>query len=302
MTAAQWLALALQASIMLTVLGLGLTASQQDATYLLRRPKLLARAVLSMNIAMPIIAAVIATTFALPLEVKVALVALAVSPVPPIIQRKQISAGGRQEYVVGLLVAMSLLAIVLVPLTVLILDEIFGRAARITPASVAKIMLLTVLAPLLVGLLIRHWVPAAEKAAGTIIAIAGILLIVGVVLLLYGLWPITRTYIGDGVVAMLAALAVIGLAVGHLLGGPLAGDRTALAMSTSSRHPAVALAIATSGAVSEPKPELAIILLYLVVATFISLPYQKWRRSAIGAAPISKRTAEWRRGLHGHRD
>ena len=285
MTAAQWLGLALQASIVLTVLGLGLTASQQDATYLLRRPKLLARAVLSMNIAMPIIVAVIATSFALPLEVKVALVALAVSPVPPIIQKKQISAGGRQEYVIGLLVAMSLLAIVLVPLTVLILDEIFGRAARITPASVAKIMLLTVLAPLLVGLLIRHWVPAAEKAAGTIIAIAGILLVVGVVLLSYGLWPITRTYIGNDVVAMLAALAAIGLAVGHVLGGPLAGDRTALAMSTSSRHPAVALAIATSGTVSEPKPELAIILLYLIVATFISLPYQKWRKPAVGAAP-----------------
>jgi BASS family bile acid:Na+ symporter len=285
MTAAQWLGLVLQVSIMLTVLGLGLTATQQDATYLLRRPRLLARAVISMNIAMPIIAAMIATTFELPLEVKVALVALAVSPVPPIIQKKQISAGGRQEYVVGLLVAMSLLAIVLVPLTVLILDEIFGRAARITPASVAKIMLLTVLTPLLVGLLLRHWVPPMEKAAGAIIAVAGLLLVVGVVLLLYGLWPVTRTYIGNGVVAMLAALAVIGLAVGHILGGPRRGDRTALAMATSSRHPAVALAIATSGAVTEPKPELAIILLYLVVATFVALPYQKWRKPTVGSAP-----------------
>jgi BASS family bile acid:Na+ symporter len=289
MTAAQWLGLALQASIVLTVLGLGLTATPQDATYLLRRPRLLARAVISMNIAMPIIAALIATQFALPLEVKVALVALAVSPVPPIIQKKQIGAGGRRQYVVGLLVAMSLLAIVLVPLTVLILDEIFGRAARVTPAGVAKIMLVTVLAPLLVGLLIRHWMPAAEKAAGAIIAIAGVLLVIGALVLLYGLWPITRTYIGNGVVAMLAALAVIGLAVGHLLGGPLAGDRTALAMSTSSRHPAVALAIATSGTVSEPKPELAIILLYLVVATFIALPYQKWRRrSAVGVAVVHR--------------
>jgi BASS family bile acid:Na+ symporter len=285
MAAAQWLGLALQASIVLTVLGLGLTATQQDATYLLRRPKLLARAILSMNVAMPIIAALIATTFELPLEVKVALVALAVSPMPPIIQKKQINSGGRREYVVGLLVAMSVLAIVLVPLTVMIFDEVFGRSARITPASVAKIMLLTVLAPLLVGLLIRHWVPAAERASGAIIAIAGILLVIATVLLLYGLWPITRTYIGNGVVAMLAVLATVGLAVGHLFGGPLAGDRTALAMSTSSRHPAVALAIASSGTVSEPKPELAIILLYLVVATIISLPYQRWRKPTVGAAP-----------------
>src|SRR5580692_3283580 len=64
MTAAQWLGLVLQVSIMLTVLGVGLTATPQDATYLLRRPMLLARAVISMNIAMPIIAALIATTFA----------------------------------------------------------------------------------------------------------------------------------------------------------------------------------------------------------------------------------------------
>jgi len=238
-----------------------------------------------MNVAMPIIAAVIATTFELPLEVKVALIALAMSPVPPIIQKEQINAGGRREYVVGLLVAMSVLAVVLVPLTVVILDEAFGSSARVTPASVAKIMLLTVLAPLVVGLLIRHSVPTAEKASGPMIAVAGILLIVATVLLLYGLWPITRTYIGNGVVAMLAALATIGLAVGHLLGGPRAGDRTSLALSTASRHPAVALTIATSGTVSEPKPELAIILLYLIVATIISLPYQRWRKPTIGAAP-----------------
>jgi len=285
MTASQWLGLILQASIMLTVLGLGLTATFQDATFLFRRPALLLRAVLSMNVVMPVIAAVIATSFALPFEVKVALVALAVSPVPPIIQKKQITAGGREEYVVGLLVAMSVLAIVLVPLTVLILDRVFDRSAAIGPAAVAKIMLMTVLAPLIVGLLIRHWLPASEKASNAIIATAGILLVVAVALLLYGLWPIIRTFIGNGVVLMLAVLAIIGLGVGHLLGGPRPGDRTALAMSTASRHPAVALAIATSGAISEPKPELGIILLYLIVATIVSFPYQKWRASTAGAAP-----------------
>jgi BASS family bile acid:Na+ symporter len=285
MTASQWLGLILQASIMLTVLGLGLTATFQDATYLFRRPALLLRAVLSMNVVMPVIAAMVATTFSLPFEVKVALVALAVSPVPPIIQKKQITAGGRQEYVVGLLVAMSILAIVLVPLTVLILDRVFDRGAAIGPAAVAKIMLMTVLAPLIVGLLIRHWFPALEKASNAIIATAGILLVIAVALLLFGLWPIIRTFIGNGVVLMLAVLAIIGLCVGHLLGGPRPGDRTALALSTASRHPAVALAIATSGAVSEPKPELGIILLYLIVATVISFPYQKWRARTADAVP-----------------
>jgi bile acid:Na+ symporter, BASS family len=118
MTVTQWLALGLKVSIMLTVLALGLTATLQDATYLLRQPKLLARAFLSMNVIMPIVAAFVATTFALPFEVKAALVALAASPVPPILYKKQLTAGGRKEYVVGLMVAMSLLAIVVVPLTI----------------------------------------------------------------------------------------------------------------------------------------------------------------------------------------
>jgi hypothetical protein len=44
------------------------------------------------------------------------------------------------------------------------------------------------------------------------------------------------------------------------------------------------LALQASIALTVPKPALVIILLYLVVATLISLPYQKWR-SPVGAAP-----------------
>jgi bile acid:Na+ symporter, BASS family len=285
MNTVKWLSLALQFSIMLMVLGFGLTATWQEATYLLRTPRLLARTVVSMNIIMPVIAAVLASIFPLPLEVKAALVALALSPVPPMIQKSQLTAGGRREYVVGLMVAMSLVAIILVPLAVLIFNHVLGSAAAVTPLTVAKIMLKTVFAPLFVGLLIRQWFPAAEKASGAILAVAGILLILGVALLLIGLWPITRSYLGNGVVLMLAVLAAIGLGVGHLLGGPLPGDRTVLAISTSSRHPAVALAIATSGPLTADlvKQELAIILLYVLAAMILAIPYKKWRARTAGA-------------------
>jgi BASS family bile acid:Na+ symporter len=282
MDTAKLLGLALQASIVLTVVGFGLTTTQQDATYLLRNPKLLARAVLSMNIVMPIIAATLVSMFVQRFEVKVALVALAVSPVPPIVQKSQLTAGGRREYVAGLLVAMSLLAVVLVPLTVHLFDWLYDRHGVVTPLAVAKIMLITVLAPLLIGLAFRRWIPGAERASGAILGAAGILLAVGAVFILYGLWPVIKGFLGNGIVWMLALLAIIGLAVGHVLGGPLAGDRTVLATATSSRHPAVALAIATSGPLMAAKPELAIILLYLIVATIIGIPYKKWRARTAG--------------------
>jgi bile acid:Na+ symporter, BASS family len=290
MNAAKWLVLALQISVMLMLLGFGMTATWREATYLLRTPKLLARAVLSMNIIMPIIAALWVSIFALPLHVKVALIALAVSPVPPAIFKNEISAGGRREYVIGLMVAMSLLAIVLVPLTVVIYDRVFGASAEVTPLTVAKIMLKSVIAPLFVGLLIRQWIPAAEKASRAILAISRILLIIGVVLMLYALWPISRSYLGNGVGLMLAIVAAIGLGVGHFLGGPLEGDRTVLALSTASRHPAMALAIATSGPMTATaiKPELAAILLSVAIAAIVGIPYRIWRvRTAAALRKVS---------------
>jgi BASS family bile acid:Na+ symporter len=118
-----------------------------------------------------------------------------------------------------------------------------------------------------------------EKASSTIMGAAGIMLLVGMVPLLIGLWPSLRPLLGNGTVLVMVALAVIALAVGHYLGGPRAADRTALAISTASRHPAVALAVATSGTAAgaiETKPALALILLYLLVAMVVCIPYQKW--------------------------
>lgn len=288
MSVQQWLGLGLQASIVLTVIGFGLTATLSEATYLFRHPVLLLRAVLSMNVAMPIAAAWLASMSSLPFEVKVALVALAVSPVPPIVQQKQIRSGGRMEYVVGLMVAMGALAIVLVPVSVSILSAVFDRPAEIGPGSIAKIVAITILVPMGLALLVRHVFPAAEKASPAIMRIALLMLVVTVALLVWGLWPTIRSYIGNGVVLMLVILALVGLAIGHVLGGPTPEDRTVLAMSTASRHPAVALAVAGAGS-GDKRAELAIVLLYLVVATLVTIPYQKLRarrqpQASIGGA------------------
>jgi BASS family bile acid:Na+ symporter len=276
-----WLELALQASIILTVVGFGLSATLPEATYLFRHPARLARTALAMNVIMPAIAAVAATWFELPHTVAIALVALTVSPVPPMVQRNQVAAGGRMNYVVGLMVAMSVLAVVLVPLTVAILDRIFGTQGVVHPWTVAKIVGTTVLIPFALALALRHFFPAVQRASKLVITIATGLLVVTAGALIVGLWPTMRLYIGNGTLLMAAALAAVGLGVGHALGGPDPADRTVLAMSTASRHPAVALAIATSGVNPDKRAEIAVVLLYLVVATVLSVPYQKWRaRSA----------------------
>ena len=88
-------------------------ASYEDATYLLRRPALLARALLSMYFVAPIFEVMLDALFDLTHAVKIALLLIAVSPVPPILPGKQLKLGGRTHYVYGLLVAASLSAIIL---------------------------------------------------------------------------------------------------------------------------------------------------------------------------------------------
>jgi bile acid:Na+ symporter, BASS family len=126
----------------------------------------------------------------------------------------------------------------------------------------------------------------AGKMARPVGLIGIVLLVASALPLLYALWPATRELIGNGTVLIIAAMAVIGLAIGHLLGGPNPDDRTVLALSTASRHPAIALAAAVAAG-AKSKSELAAILLYLIVAALVSVPYVVWRRRQVHVASAS---------------
>jgi BASS family bile acid:Na+ symporter len=101
--------LALKVSIVLTVFAVGLGARALDAVSLLTRPSLLARSLASMYVVMPLVAAGLAAAFEVPRSVEIALVALAVSPVPPLLPRKGLEAGGQASYTFGLLVTADII-------------------------------------------------------------------------------------------------------------------------------------------------------------------------------------------------
>src|SRR5262245_17628179 len=85
MSLAQLIPLALQVSIGLIVFSLALQAQPGDLVSLWRRPGLLFRSLLSMNVVMPLLAAGIALAFKLKPAVEAALILLSVAPVPPIL-------------------------------------------------------------------------------------------------------------------------------------------------------------------------------------------------------------------------
>jgi BASS family bile acid:Na+ symporter len=273
-----WVLIAAQAGVTLAVLALGLSASFYDAAFVIRSPKKLARAVLSMNVIAPLFTVAMVASFHLRRAVAVALVALAVSPIPPILPRRALKAGGGAAYTIGLLVAASLLAIAVVPLTIHLVAKTFERDVSVSPSAVARVVAVSVLAPLAIGMLLHRLRPRlADRIARPTSIIGLVVIAVACVPLFAGAFPEMLRLIGNGTLAAIIAFNVVGLAVGHLLGGPSREERTVLALTTASRHPGVALVVAT-GNFGEPKSVVAALLLYLIVNVLVAVPYARWSR------------------------
>jgi len=286
MDLAELIPIAIRTSVFLLVFALGLGANFEEALYLLRRPAQLLKSLLAMNIVMPVLAVMLVAAFDLHYALQVALIALALSPVPPILPKKQLKAGGSAYYTVGLLFSAALFTIVSIPLSVEIIGRIFDKPAYITPARVALIVSITVIAPLAAGILVRHFAPRfAERIARPVSLFATVALLVGVLPIVFAAWPAAVALVGNGTLAATAVFVVSGLAAGHVLGGPDPDDRVVLALATATRHPGVAMAVAHAAAPGE-KLVLGAVLWHLIIGLIASAIYIAWRRRQADARPV----------------
>src|SRR5215218_7513293 len=88
------------------VASVGLNSTRSDVLYVMRRPVLLVKAILAVDVIPPAVA--IALTALLPLDpvVKAGIVLMSISPVPPLVPSQELGVGGRKEYAYGVYVAM----------------------------------------------------------------------------------------------------------------------------------------------------------------------------------------------------
>jgi BASS family bile acid:Na+ symporter len=276
-SAAALVLLGIKISIVITVLGIGLSTTRGDATSVFRDPVQLVRSLLAMQVIVPLFAILVVRTFDLEIPVKIALIALSVSPVPPIWPKRTLQAGGELAYTIGLLVASSLLSILIIPSAVYMMESIFSVPLRMSPASIGSIVFVTVILPLFVGIEIRRlWPRFANRASETVTKAGFALLVLCALPLLVKSLPAMASLIGNGTLLTMIALVLVGLGAGHLLGGPVEGERTVLGLASATRHPAIALTIATANFPNELVP--AAIVLYLLVSFIVSTPYVVWNK------------------------
>jgi len=273
--------LAIKWSLILIVFAVGLQSTFRNASCLFRQPRQLLSLVVAMNVVMPLLVVALVPLFHVGVTL-VALLTLAVSPVPPFLPNKAINAGGDANYTIGLLAATCLLAVVTVPLAVKVGELMLGRSSAVPAQRIVMQVLVGVLVPLLAGLLVRRWLPTlAQRTARPLSVAATVLLVVSFLPVLVQASGAMLALVGKGTVVAFALFAAIGLLVGHWLGGPHPDDRSVLALATACRHPGIAIALAHA-TFPEQKQVGPAVLVYLAVSGLICAPYLHWvkRRSA----------------------
>lgn len=291
MTLAELVPLALKGSIAALVFSIGLETAPKELAHFLKRPGQLLRSLVSMSLMMPIVALLLVQVLDLRKSVEIILVALALSPVPPILPRKLVHAGGRHAYIMALLFSVSAFSVLSIPVAGLLLDRMFAARINIPPSLIGGLVLSTVVGPTVAGMLVRLAAPKlAARIERPLSTVANVLLVLAGALVLVKTAPAMWAQIGDSTLLAISLFVVSGLVIGHLLGGPAQADRLVLALATASRHPGIAIAIAHV-TFPEETAVLAAAVIYLVITFVLTVPYVVWRRRVMAATHSSPSVA-----------
>jgi bile acid:Na+ symporter, BASS family len=99
----QYALLPLQLSVVCIVFSLGLMSTMADLMYLWRRSGLLRRSLVAMPAVMPIVAVGLRQWVDARTTARIARIAMAISPMPPLLPKREVKPGGHQPSVVSLL-------------------------------------------------------------------------------------------------------------------------------------------------------------------------------------------------------
>ena len=236
-------------TLMAMMVAIGLEVSLAELAAAARNWRLTTKAALANYLCIPAVTVSLLLLFH-PADATVAagFLILAVCPGAPFGPACTRLARGNVATAVGLMVLLAGSSAIAAPVLLhLLLPLLSGSATlQVDAGQIVVTLLATQLAPLCLGLGVRHWLPrlanGLQRPANLLSAILNLVTLV-VVLFVY--FPLMAAIRLRGYAGMLALL-VASWAAGWLLGGPGTDNRRALALTTSLRNVGVGLVIATS--------------------------------------------------------
>jgi len=271
--------LVLLLGVVLLVFGIGARARLEEPLLLLRRPQLTLRSLLAMYVLFPALVLLLVSLLPLRQGVGAVLVGFAVSPVLPPWAKKGTALGARADYVIGLELLSTAVSLLVVPLMIEIVERLFGVTTSLDPRAMVMVLLATVVFPLGLGIGLARLFPRSSPRLGAVAdRVGSLVVLLGAVVLLGIHGPKMLALIGEGTVLLILVVIVFGLLFGELLGGPDRSIRGALASATVSRHPAIALLLASGAFPQQQATVIGTVLIYLLASILLPILLMRWRQ------------------------
>jgi predicted Na+-dependent transporter len=266
--------------VVTSMLAMSLSLSYQQMTQPLKNARLVIVALLANFVLVPLLAYVITKVIPLEQSLQIGVILLGTAAGAPFIPKLVQGAKGNVAYAVGLMFLTMVVTIFYLPFILPLLLP----GVEVNPWDIAKSLIVTMLVPLVVGMLIKshspdvadHWAPVMQKISSLSILI---LLVVGLGLNISNI----LSFIGTLGIGAMVLLIVGALVIGMLLGGRDPGVRNAMGLSTANRNGAAALLVATQN--FSGTDTLPFVLVGTVLMLLILLPIAKrmGARSQAGA-------------------
>jgi BASS family bile acid:Na+ symporter len=255
--------------------GIGLGIPPRELAAAWARPGLMLRALLAVLVLVPMAAWAVSLALDLPRAVAVGIMLMAIAPGAPLALQRSLGAGGHHAFAPGLQISVALLAVVSMPLSVAVINLVYGTHASISPLQLMKQVTTLQLVPLALGVATGRWLPRAAGWLQPRLGALGKWLLVLLVLYVAFTFRQDLARAGTGMVLAIALVTLGSLALGHVLGGPEPATRTAVAIVSAARNPGLALLAATLN--SAPAAVTAVLPVYIFVSAIAMIPYILWR-------------------------
>jgi predicted Na+-dependent transporter len=265
--------------VVTSMLAMSLSLSVQQMTQPLKNVRFVILALLANFVLVPLLAYVITKVIPLDESLQIGVILLGTAAGAPFIPKLVQGAKGNVAYAVGLMFLIMVVTIFYLP----IILPLLLPGVEINPWDIAKSLIVTMLVPLVIGMLVKshspdvadNWAPVMNKISSLSILI---LLVVGLGLNLSNI----LSFIGSRGIGAVVLLIVGSLVIGMLCGGRDPGVRSAMGLSTANRNGAAALLVATQN--FSGTDTLPFVLVGVVLMLLILLPVAK-RIGARNEAP-----------------
>jgi BASS family bile acid:Na+ symporter len=251
-------------------------APSRVAAVLRDRPAVVLRSLVAALVLVPAAALALILLLKPPPAVAVGIAILAACPPAPLmLKTARKLGGGDPAFMASLHLSLAALAVVTVPAILQALAIPLGFRADVDAAALLSILAQSILLPIGFGLAVRALFPAwADRFAPLLGTVGAVGLAIVVLALSTALFPALLRMDGWSY-AVIAAVGIAALAIGHWLGPQNGAEKTILAVECAVRHPGLAVAIGTTNFTAQQA--LPVLLPCILTFMVVAMIYLYWR-------------------------